>query len=103
MDIKKELSDIGALIRSEKLIAAVRQEVKTVFGKKALVLGGKFGEQHSNEARKYDMIVVHKAGDKETELIARRLAKIPDIEVKQLSGLTDKVIGIRQARRMKDA
>ena len=104
MDIKRELWDIGALIRSEKLMAAVRQEVKGVFGKKAMVVGGQYAEKHANNASQYDVVIIHKAGDdkKEVELIARRLkASMPDVEVQKLAGLVDNVIGIKQARRVK--
>lgn len=93
MDLEKEIAEIGRLIGDAGLIMAVRREVAKARKDGFVVTDGR----HHEGASDYD-VVVRCSGEDD---MARRIrSEVPDIEVEKIA---DGVIGVRGARRMRDA
>ena len=99
MDIKSELSQIQKLINSANQMKVIKKEVsKAMDG--ALVIGGEFSGEHTEKGKDYDVVVVHNASDEGVEAVTRRL-KAQNMKIENLDTMTEKLIGIKYARRGK--
>jgi hypothetical protein len=99
LNIMAELSEIGRLMKSARLLQSIRRKARKVCRDgKVVVTDGKHGEHHAKESSQYDVVVVTKDASK-SKSVSRRLKKArPDLEVNQL---VRNVLGIRTARRGK--
>jgi len=99
-NITRELSAIGKIIDSAYLIDEVRKAVSDIMqNKRAMVMGGEYAGEKVDDSENYDVVVVHKSGNKVNKMIARRVASLGDLEVDELSTVVDNVIGIRRSRK----
>ena len=104
MNIINELSEIGKILDSVRLIEAIRSEVRKVKeAKGSMVIGGKEAERHLNNSSDYDVVIVNLDNKKTAKVLARRIkAGVKNIELDHFDNIIDSVIGVRTSKRMKE-
>lgn len=91
MGVENDIREIGAMLASVQMMAAVRREVARVRRDGFVVTDGR----HHSGGGGYDVVVSCEASD--LGEVARRIrAKMPDVDVEDISA---GVLGIRKARR----
>ncbi len=94
MDVFAELEDIGRMLASASMLSMVRQEVGSVMRNGFVVTDG----SHQEGASEYDVVV--RCGSGEEDVSRRLREKMPEVDV---SRIADGVIGLRRARRVRNA